>query len=95
MAAYQVGNTVQLQATFKNFAGILVDPEIIKVKFYDANYIQLAEVTLVPDNKISTGVYEYYLVVPSTKNPIIYYEWYAEIDSMPSLKRQKLENPFI
>lgn len=85
---YQSGNTVRLECTFEDFNGYKVDPDTIKVIFYDYRYTKINEIIIGLSNKKSTGVYYYDYVTPvNEENKRVYYEWYGEIDGTPALKR--------
>jgi hypothetical protein len=84
----QMGNTVRLTAQFSDWDGNPVDPALIKVKFYDTRFKLLEEHSVGAANKLDVGSY-YFDYVPQVPDTI-YYEWYAEIDGLPSLKRESL-----
>ncbi|MFZ7103346.1 MAG: hypothetical protein ACOWWO_11925 [Peptococcaceae bacterium] len=90
---YQTGNTVRLQCTFKNFDNIAVDPDSVKVVFYNDKYEKFEEFILNSANRISTGNYFFDYIADEEKN--VYYEWYAEIEGTPFLKRSKLSFRFV
>lgn len=85
---YQLGNTVRLIAQFKDWDGNPVDPVLIKVVFYDTQFKKISEHSIGPANRLDTGSY-YFDYVPDTVGTF-FYEWYAEIDGLPSLKRASL-----
>ena len=95
MTQYQVGNTVRLTAEFRDFDDILTDPTLVKIKFMDGRYTQTLEVTLNSSNRISVGKYKYDYVIPLDSDSTIYYEWYAEINGKPSLKRSRLNTTML
>jgi len=68
-----IDDTVRLQATFKNWAGVLIDPTDITLTIYDNTKTVLEVIELESIVKVSTGVYYYEYVVPSVS--IVYYEF--------------------
>lgn len=90
MNTYQLGNTIKMTVTFKNYDGDLVDPDVVKFITYDSSFTKLSEVTLdLEQNRISRGVYVYYFT--TTREGRITYEWYCLQGSLPSLKRTTIE----
>lgn len=89
---YQSGNTIRLTCEFFDFDGLKKDPQIIKVKIYDYKYNVISEITNV--ERIDIG--KYYLdYIAEGENKKHYYEWYAEIDGTPSLKRSSFTTRFV
>lgn len=86
---YLVGNTMRMEAEFRNWDNdqSLVDPSVIKLIIYDIRFTKLEEFSLGGQNRISEGLY-YYLFTPQ-KEGIFFYEWYADIDGLPSLTREE------
>lgn len=89
MSHYQEGNTIKLTATFKDFDENPVDPDLVRLIIYDSSMNQLDQYPIAQGNRIDTGSF-YYNFVPRIDG-IIFYEWYAEIDGLPSLKRKHLQ----
>jgi hypothetical protein len=87
MTTIQAGNTVTLSCNFTNFDGLVEDPQLVKLKFYDHRSEVIEEIVLGSANRIDTGQYKYYYTTPTTKNQKITYEWYAEYAGKPILKR--------
>lgn len=86
---YFIGNTLRLEATFNDWDNqtLLTDPTLIKLVIYDIRFTKLAEYVLSEQNRLSLGKY-YYFYTPSSVGTY-YYEWYADIDGMPSLDRNQ------
>lgn len=93
---YQFGNTVKLEAFFKDFDGNPVDPSNIKLIVYDSKFNMLTSVPISSANRIELGHYEYLYKLPSGTTPkTIYYEWYAEISGSPTVKREEMKLVFV
>lgn len=91
---FQNGNTVRLSCSFYDFDGTLKDPNIVKIKFYGNNMNLINEFTNV--QRVDIGKFYYdYIIENTNKNIRHYYEWYAEIDGVPSLKRSSFITRFI
>jgi hypothetical protein len=97
--AYQSGNTVRIEAEFKNFTGAYIDPTVVKFIIYDQTYVKMSETALTVGNRQETGKWFYDFTLPvmssGSKKGILYCEWYGEIDGKPSIKRETLEVSFI
>jgi len=81
---YLIGDTVKLTCEFINKEdGVTpVDPTSITLKIYDENRVQIGStVTITSSNKISTGLYYYYLTIPNNP-PHISTEWIGIKDSI-------------
>lgn len=89
---YQTGNTVRLTCQFHDFNGETAEPQIVKLKLYDDHYKVTTEFTGI--QQIEPGVY-YFDYTTEEESAKIYYEWYAEIDGTPSLKRSSFTTRFI
>lgn len=92
---YQTGNTIRFKCQFTDFEGEKVDPNLVKIIFYDYKYNQMENFMLGDGNKISEGEYYFDYILPSRNNQQIYYEWYAEIGGKPALKRDTFMVKFI
>lgn len=93
---YQFGNTVKLEAFFKDFDGNPVDPSNIKLIVYDSKFGVVSSITITSENRVELGHYYYLYTLPAGTNPkTIYYEWYAEIQGSPTVKRESLKLVFI
>ena len=89
------GDTVRLTAIFKDFSDSLVDPELIMVKFYDAQKVQLGEPIFGEEIvKDAPGVYHYDYIVPDGHRKI-YYEWLGMINDKPSVERDIMQITFV
>jgi hypothetical protein len=92
---YQSGNTIRCEVEFTNFAGEFTDPTTVKFITYDQAYKKLTEVTLTSGNKSEVGKWFYDLTVPTmdskSKEGVIFYEWYGDINGKPTVKRESLE----
>jgi len=95
MITLESGNTAQLIASFYDYTDTKKDPQVVKFKLYDNAYKLLHEYTLDESNKMSTGTYVfYYSASISDINKILYYEFYGEIDGLPTLKRGSFQVKF-
>lgn len=93
--SYQAGNTIRLVCTFKDFNGVKINPTNTKISFYNYKYERLQQTTLSITNRLETGVYFYNYITPSTLEQRIIYEWYGEINGLPSIKRGSFRTVFI
>ncbi|MDW7673791.1 MAG: hypothetical protein SCK28_04555 [Bacillota bacterium] len=82
--SYQGGNAIRLTAQFKDWDGENVEPDLVKVIIYDRNYKKLQEHSIGQANRLDTGLFYFDLVI---NEGLYVYEWYSEIDGLPSLKR--------
>lgn len=89
---YQTGNTVRLTCEFFDFNGEAADPPIVKIKLYDRSYDVIEEITNIQREESGEYFYDY---TTNDKGAKIYYEWYAEIEGTPSLKRSSFTTRFI
>lgn len=94
MNKYQAGTTVRIECTFFDFNGEKVDPEFIKLIIYNYKYEIINTINININNKISTGQY-YYDYITSKEQQQLCYEWYGEINDLPSLKRGQFTTSFI
>lgn len=88
MNQYNSGSTIRLKATFKDFDGVLVNPALVKVIFYDNKYNVESEHVLTDADRDNTGAYNYDFVTPKVVSKQAWYEWYAEIDGKPACLRR-------
>ena len=87
---YQLGNTIRLTGTFKDFDNVIpIKPEVVKFIVYDASFVKLSETVVSDANSPALGTYRYYYT-PDTVGRLTY-EWYCEKDGLPSLKRTMIE----
>lgn len=90
---YQIGNTLKLQAQFKDFDDVLTDPDSVSLIIYNSDYS--VEETLTP-TKTSIGIYTAYWTIPSGTSGATYiYEWSGTINEYPSLKRELFKVSFV
>jgi membrane-bound inhibitor of C-type lysozyme len=92
---FQAGNTVRLQCIFEDFDGNKINPSNVKITFYDTKYNQLQQSILSTGNRIATGTYVYNFQTSKTEERRYVYEWYGEINGLPSLKRSSFRTIFI
>ena len=92
---YHAGNTIRLQCIFEDFDGNRVNPTNVKIILYDNKYQKLQELVLSSGYRIGTGVYIYNYITSSDLEQRIVYEWYGEINGLPSLKRSSFRTAFI
>lgn len=90
---YQYGTTVRFEAEFFNFEGSPTVPENVKLKIYDNKYTELSSENGIPVTGMA-GKYFYDYITPK-KEQRLYYEWYAEIEGKPSLKRGEFITKFL
>jgi hypothetical protein len=93
--SYQAGNTVYLECTFKDLNGTKVNPDNVKVIFYDYRYVVIDEFLLDENNRSETGVYFFNYVTPNDDEKRIIYEWQGIVNGFPSLKRGSFRTVFI
>jgi hypothetical protein len=93
--SYQAGNTVYLECTFKDINGIKVNPDNVKVIFYDYRYTVIQEILLDDSNIIETGVYFFNYITPNDDEKRFIYEWQGIVNGFPSLKRGSFRTVFI
>lgn len=70
---YIQGDTVWLKATFYDRNGDLYDPAVVALRLYDSGRVQIGTTYTTAIVKVSTGVYECPVVIP-TKSTVIA-EW--------------------
>ena len=92
---YQAGNTVRLMCVFEDFDGNRVNPSSVKIILYDNKYQKLQESLLSSGYRIGTGEYVYNYITSSDSEQRIVYEWFGEINGLPSLKRSTFRTVFI
>ena len=92
---FQVGNTIRLMCRFKDFNEELIDPALVKLKFYDYRYQMIHDVILGPANKLEAGVYFYDYQIPDGPKERLHYEWYAEDQGTIALKRDSFMISFL
>lgn len=88
MNIYQEGNTIRITGQFNDWDGAAIDPTIVRLKVYNAKYELVDSLEVPLTNKIAVGEYFYDYTFSSMGDFI--YEWYAEIDGTPSIKRQRI-----
>lgn len=91
---YQYGNTVRFECDFYDFNDSLVEPQLIKIVIYNNKYQSIFDEVLGVNNRKEVGKY-FYDYITEKKEQKLYYEWYAEIDGKPSLKRGEFITRFI
>lgn len=92
LESYPAGTTVRLRCNFYDFDNITkVDPSLLKVLIY--NYKQEIVERLTP-TKEETGKYYLDYITPN-KAQTVYYEWYGEINGLPSIKRDGFTTKFM
>lgn len=91
---YQYGNTIRFECDFFDFNGQLIDPQLIKITVYSYKYEVLFTEVLGLNNRKNIGEY-FYDYTTERKDQKLFYEWYGEIDSKPSLKRGEFMTKFI
>ncbi|WP_100406687.1 hypothetical protein [Bacillus solitudinis] len=85
---YQFGNTVRLSSIFYDWDGNVAEPDLVKLKVYNSGYQKKEEFSLGPANRKDDGGY-FYDWTPKETGDLIY-EWYAELEGNPSLKRDRI-----
>lgn len=91
---YQYGTTIRFEANFYDFDGNPMNPDIVKVVVYDQKYNQIFTQMLDVNNQTGVGQY-FYDYVTDPKEQKLYYEWYGEINSKPTLKRGTFMTKFM
>lgn len=92
---FQAGNTVRLQCIFEDFDGNRINPETVKIIFYDNRYNVMHETLLGAGNRLETGLYVYNFRTSKEEEKMYVYEWYGEISGLPSLKRSSFRTIFV
>lgn len=82
---FQEGNAIRFSSKFFDWENRAVDPVLVKFILYDARYNKLHEQSIGQENRTDVGCYFYDFVPPNTGT--FYYEFYGEINGLPSLKR--------
>jgi hypothetical protein len=91
LKSYPFGTTVRLNCTFKDFNNENIDPQIVRVIIYNYKYDLLETLTA---TKKAIGEYFLDYKTPN-KSQTFYYEWYGEIDGMPSIIRSGFITKFM
>lgn len=94
MRDYFSGDTVKLECEFKDYDGLEMHPDLVKLKIYDRKYNLIEEITNLPYDS-ENGVYFHYYTLPDGSSNTIIYEWYAEEGGMPTLIRQRMKYSFL
>lgn len=98
---YQYGNTVRFEVTFCDFEGRPIQPDegSVKLKIYNHRYDYLSPVEgYIPTNANDPGEDKtdyFYDYETEPKEQRLFYEWFATIDSKPSLRRGEFATRFI
>lgn len=93
---YLAGSTVKLSATFYNYDNQLVNPDFVKLIFYNHKFEIEQEIVIDSNNRISIGKYEYdYTTDFTTGNDRITFEWNADIGGKISIIRDEIHTSFI
>jgi hypothetical protein len=80
-------NTVRLKAEFRNFAGVLADPQQITLDIsYQLTSASIIHVVEADITKESTGIYHYDYPVPIGTGNLLY-EWSGSLESSPIVNR--------
>jgi hypothetical protein len=88
---YKQGNTITLTGQFYNEDGqTLVDALAVSLKLYDERYTLLATFT---PTRTGTGTYEYRWT--ADRLGTVVYEFWGEVDGLPSLDRKTLVIKFV
>lgn len=87
---YLSGSTIRIKATFTDFDNIKIDPDLVKIIFYDDKYTKKSEFVLGEDNRLELGVYYFDYTLPSESynNKKFYYEFYGEYHGKIFLNRE-------
>lgn len=94
MSYFKQGETVKLLVDFYDFGNQLIDPQVIKIIFYDREYKKINEFILGAGNRDSLGKYFYNYTIPND-HFTIYYEFNGEYNGLINLNRGKLQIKFI
>lgn len=86
MKECQLGNTARFSATFRNWDGVVMDPVLVKFRILSSHQGIIFEVGVTEeDNRKAVG--SYFVDYAPTATGSYIYEWYAEIDGTPAVKR--------
>lgn len=92
---YQAGNTIRLLCIFEDFDGNRVNPNNVRITFYNYKYEKIQENVLSINNRQELGVYFFNYLTSKNSEQRIIYEWYGEIGGFPSIKRGSFRTVFI
>lgn len=93
--AYQAGQTVILNAEFKDVNNDLFDPTINSVEIYATDKSTVLETFSNNEwEKVSTGIYKLKYELPFGY-PTIYHQWNITNDNIEDLRRQKIEITYV
>jgi hypothetical protein len=94
MTQYYQGDTIRLQATFRDFSGSLVNPSSVTVTFY--NCFTSTEISSVAatSNNPSTGVFYTDYQIPTDKTGVVY-EFKGKVSGTTALARKQIRFGFV
>lgn len=90
---YLVGNTIYIDGFFYDLNNQPCNPQMVKLIIYNDKYIKIDEIILNDSHKIKNGHYRCPYKFDNVGQYV--YEFYGEIDGMPSLKRELINIKFI
>lgn len=90
---YQYGNTVTLKCKFHDLEGKPINPQFVKIIFYNYRFEKINEVSVNSD-PIDVGLYVYDFITEN-KEQKLYYEWYGELNGRPVIQRRSFRTRFI
>jgi len=87
-----IGNTVRLKAEFRDYEGMLMDPdpESVRLTLYDGRRKRIGE-SIIPE-RVETGIYRHEHVVTGDDLRPVYFEFAGTAGGMPILGRAILES---
>jgi hypothetical protein len=92
---FKSGQTIRLICEFSDFNNNPMNPQLIKVIFYNNRFESFYESSVHPiANKLSEGKFYYDFTIPKDYSTI-YYEWHGETNGFTSLNRGELKVKFI
>lgn len=85
-STYTTGTTVRMSALFADWEGEATEPALVKFILYTSTFEKLSETSV--SGRLSDG--SYYHDFHHLMDQSLIYEWYAEIEGTPSLKRGRI-----
>lgn len=95
-----VGDTIKLQAVFKDYSNNPFQPQDVVLTIYKplvVGFEKLKEVKMTDDNLVGKGIYEYYYTVSEEESDDDYlvYEFAGMYNEKPTLARGKIPTRFV
>jgi len=93
ITVYQYGNTIRFEVQFYDFDGAPINPQNVALRVYNQKYVEIHLGIGIPVSG-ATGKY-FYDYETEKKEQRLIYEWSAEIDGKPSLRRDEFMTKFV